>query len=900
MATLTIDGREIEAPDGAPLVEVIKNAGIYISNLCYVDGLPPYAGCRTCLVEIEGARGPQLSCTAKAAEGMVVRTDTKEVKDARQAVLSLILSYHSDRCLTCHRVVKCKPGDTCLRDNVVTHRCVTCSKNYRCELQTTCEMLEMAGYEPWEGEDRTYYLLEQPEADRANPFLEFDPQMCIICTRCVRACDEIRHTGAITLAGRGFSTRIEFGAGGPVDESNCDFCGACIDVCPTATLMEHPNKWAATQTERWVPTTCTQCAVGCSISLGVKKGRGVIVRPDTTGNPVSRDQLCVRGRFHYDAVKPSQRLGQPLIRRNGGQAPATWDEALELTAARLAEVREKHGPEAIGFLGSPLALNEENYLLAKLARAVVGTNNVDSSAGPVARAACESLRRAFGSEILPADMTRLARSQTLLVIAEDLESSHNVACLRAKDAVVRNGARLIVVSARRGELCDFAEVWIRPRPGEEATALAALARALVADPDIRPRLEEIEGLADLEAGKAPALPDEVATTVAAATAVLTEAAKDEARRPLSVVYALPHFGAEQAGAITAAAANIALACDPAEAAESLFVLPQEANVWGLRDLGVSPDLLPGYRPVADEAARRSVEQAWGAPVPSKQGLTFEQMLGDGKLKALVVLNDNPLMLSPGRSALEKALSKLEFLAVIDSLPTDTANLAHAVLPDPGTYGREGTITSGDRRVLHLHAATAPGSEAQPPFRILGELGSRLAQRLDSGEVRLNYASPAEIMDEIAALVPLYARATYREMENGAQQPLDGLGPKAAVLQAVPVVAAPASDGFLLVSSRSLYISYDGAAIHSPDADKLHRDESVEVHPLDAAALGIADGDEVVLSNGSAELSVRARISEAVQPRTLYLPLYYDGGAVSALFAPGESVARVKLAARARL
>ena len=187
-------------------------------------------------------------------------------------MLSLIISYHSDRCLTCHRIVKCKPGDTCLRDDTVTHRCLTCSKNYRCELQTTCEMLEMAGYEPWDGDERTYYNLPQPPADQANPFLEFDPQMCIICTRCVRACDEIRHTGAITLAGRGFSTRIAFGAGGAVHDSNCDFCGACIDVCPTATLMEHPNKWSATQTERWTPTTCTQCSVGCSIHLGTQEG----------------------------------------------------------------------------------------------------------------------------------------------------------------------------------------------------------------------------------------------------------------------------------------------------------------------------------------------------------------------------------------------------------------------------------------------------------------------------------------------------------------------------------------------------------------------------------------------------------------------------------------------------
>lgn len=896
MAKLTLDGREIEAPDGAPLVEVIKNAGVFISNLCYIDDLPPYAGCRTCLVEIEGAPTLQLSCTAKVADGMVVRTDTKQAKDARQAVLSLILSYHSDRCLTCHRVVKCRPGDTCLRDNVVTHRCVTCSKNYRCELQTTCEMLEMAGYEPWEGEDRTYYEMEHPEPDKANPFLEFDPQMCIICTRCIRACDEIRHTGAITLAGRGFSTRIEFGAAGPVHESTCDFCGSCIDVCPTATLMEHPNKWSATQTERWTPTTCTSCSVGCSTSLGVRKGRGVIVRPDTTANPVSRNQLCVRGRFHYDAVKPSQRLSQPLIRRNGqtplagqaarlggGQEAATWDEALEFTAARLTDIREQHGPEAIGFLGSPLATNEENYLLQKIARAVVGTNNIDSTVGPVARAAGESLRRAFGSPVLPADMTQLAQSKTLLVIAEDLESSHNVACLRCKDAVVNNGARLVVVSARRGELCDFAEVWLQPRPGEEAAVTAALAEALQGKSES----------GDLSPQVAEALP--------AAAQVLTTAKEEEAWQPLSVVLALPHLGAQEAGALTAAAANVAVAALGQGAAQSLFVLPQEANVWGMRDVGATAEYLPGYRPAAEESARKALEQAWGAPVASGSGLTFEQMLSDGRLKALLVMDDNPLFFAAAKSSLRERLAGLEFLAVIDSLPTDTAQAAHVVLPDVSPYGKEGTTTSADRRVLRMHAATAPQGEAQPAWRILGELGTRLAERLKVGELRLNYASPSEIMDEIAQLVPLYSRSTYLEMESGAQQPLDadarsGLGPQKAELQAVSTAAAPSQDGFLLTTGRSLYTSYDGAAIHATDADKLHREEFVEIHPSDAGELGIAEGDEVTLTGNGGQLTIRAHITESVQRRMLYVPLYYDGGAVTALFEGDQAVAPVKATA----
>ena len=881
MARLILNGKEIEAPDGAPLVEVIKNSGQFISNLCYIDGLPPYAGCRTCIVEIEGARGYQLSCTTRVTDGMVVNTEAPELRSTRQAVLSLILSYHSDRCLTCHRIVKCKPGDTCLRDDLVTHRCLTCSKNYRCELQTTCEMLEMAGYEPWDGDGRTWYNTPQPPADQANPFLEFDPQMCILCTRCVRACDEIRHTGAIPLAGRGPTTRIEFGAGGPVHDSNCDFCGACIDVCPTATLMERPNKWAATQTERWTPTTCTQCSVGCSIFLGSKKGRGVIVRPDTQANPVSRDQLCVRGRFHYDAVKPAARLSQPLIRRNGGQEAAAWDEALDFAAARLAQVREEHGPQAIGFLGSPLATNEENYLLGKIARVIVGTNNIDSSAGAVARAAAESLRAAFGSEVLPADMTRIAASKTILVVADDLESSHNVACLRVKDAVVRGGARLVVISPLGGELNDFASAsggWVQPQPGQEAAIVAALAVAV----------EEALGGGK---GERPAVPAELIEPLGKAVQLLTEG-----ENPLSVIYGLSHYGAGRARAVTAALANITIACAKDDAPNALFVLPQEANVWGMRDTGASPELLPGYRPAADEASRQEMERLWGAGLPSAAGLTFEQMMAGSPVRALVVMNDNPLMLAPERPAVERALAALDFLAVIDSLPTDTAKAAHVVLPDAGPWAKEGTTVSADRRVLRLNQAAAPPEQARQGWRILSELGSRLAERLRPGEIRINFASAAEIMDEMAQVIPLYRNAGYREMDSGAQQHIDGLGPGKAARQDVPAVSAPVNgDGrFLLMAGRGLYTSYEAAAIHSPEADKLHREDSVQMNPADAALLGIAEGDTVVLRAAAGELALPASLTAAVQPRTLFLALYYDGGAVSRLFGADTPVASVEV------
>ncbi|MDO9443896.1 MAG: 2Fe-2S iron-sulfur cluster-binding protein, partial [Dehalococcoidia bacterium] len=372
MVQINLNGQNIEAQPGRRLVEVIKEQGISITNLCYIDGLEPYAGCRTCIVEIEGGRPTnlQLSCVAQVAEGMVVRTDTPETKRTRQSVMSMILANHPDRCLTCHRRVHCMPGDICLRDDVVTHRCLTCSKNYRCELQTSCEIVDQGDFEePWVGETRSYYETPPPEPDRGNPYLEFDPQMCIICTRCVRACADLRHTGAVALSGKGHTTMIAFGTGGQIHESDCDFCGACIDVCPTATLMEKPNKWLG-RADDWTNSTCNSCSVGCTISYGVADDFGpVIVRPDRL-NPVSRDQICVRGRFHYDAIPAKQRLTRALARTGDRLLPVSLQDAVQRAVSEVQAVKQASGVGAIAVLGSPLATNEEAFVLARIARAI--------------------------------------------------------------------------------------------------------------------------------------------------------------------------------------------------------------------------------------------------------------------------------------------------------------------------------------------------------------------------------------------------------------------------------------------------------------------------------------------------------------------------------------------------
>lgn len=889
MATVTVDGRTVTCADGAVLLEVCKDAGAYMSSLCYIDGLPPYAGCRTCLVEVEGGRGLQLSCTTKITDGMIVRTTTPEVREGRKAVLSFILANHSDRCLTCHRREHCHPGDICLRDDVVTHRCVTCPKNYRCELQATCEMVGMSQYEPWEGEARSFYAApEHPPADRANPFLEFDPKMCIICTRCVRACDELRHTGAITLAGRGFSTRIAFGAGGRIDESNCDFCGACIDVCPTATLLEAPHKWIS-RPDAWVETVCSYCSVGCTIKLAVKDGRGVMVRPSKI-NPVSLDQICVRGRYHYDALRAKEYLKGPLVRRGDIMAPVAWEQALEEAASGLARIVSEHGPESVGVLAGPLLVNEEAYTAQKLARTALGTNNIDFTSGGVARAVGAAVRGAFGTEVLPADMTGLRTATHIVVVGDDLEASHPVASLRLKDAVTYNRAKLVYVGARWNELVDFAGAWVRPAPGREIATLGDLTKTLLANADVRKGLTGVGGL-DLFTSS---FPDTSVEGFDGAAAIVAEAAAKGAEANVAIVFAPTHVNAWVQGETAKAAANLAIAvCGPERAPASLYIMPTDVNVLGLRDLGVTPDLLPGYHPPSDASFRGTIEGAWSGRVPTAAGMTVTGMLEAaraGRLKGLLVVGDNPLLLLPDKEGVRRALEALDLLVVIDSVMTDTAELAHIVLPDTDVYGKEGTYTPADRRVLRRNAATSPAGEARPALVTLAELGTRLA-RARKQTVAFS-ALPEAVMDEIAALVPLYAKNRYSLMLREERQSLfDGNVPSKRAPQLVQIGdqtghgrQEPDALGLALLTGRGLYTSLEAASLHKKDADRLRREEFVEVSFEDAERLGIEDDEEVTLQSEGGELRIKARVTDIVPAGAVFVPLLYGGGAVTSLLA----------------
>lgn len=848
VASITLNGSIIEVDEGRPLVEVIKAQGITITNLCYIDGLAPYAGCRTCIVEIEGARPTpiQLSCTSVIADGMVVNTDSPAIQRQRQSIMSMILANHPDRCLTCHRRVHCMPGDICLRDDVVTHRCLTCSKNYRCELQTSCEIVEMGDFEePWVGESRSYYETPPPEPDRGNPFLEFDPQMCIICTRCVRACDEIRHTGAITLSGKGHTTQIAFGTGGQIHESDCDFCGSCIDVCPTATLMEKPNKWRGLA-EDWTNSACNGCSVGCTISYGMTDDKPVIVRPDRI-NPVSRDQICVRGRFGYTDLGDRELLTRSLVREGDRLLPASNEDALARAAEALSAVKNSAGANAIAVLGSPLATTEEAYLLGRLGREAIGTSNIDFSHGPLHRGVASSLQTAFGTDRLPADLADIENAGTIVIVGGDIEESHQVVSLRVKDAVVKNGAKLILISSRWSELARFAEAWLRPTPGHEAAAAQALAEGLAGG-----TTADIAGI-------------EAQTAAAAASAL--RAARDDAEQGVAIIFApTAAHGAARAASEAAASANLAIAIRSGDAANHLHYLPTDANVLGISDAGIGP---------------------------ADQGLAFPQIIQgarDGSIKALLVHADNPLLNAPGTTDIEAALANLDALVVIDSLRSTTAEHATVVLAELPFHAEEGTLTSADRRIIRQRPAAVARRDEQSGLAIISALANALG-------ASFSYDSAADVMRDIATSSEGYVAYEELMRSPGKVRALPASQSLAANSQPVAAPAA-AGEGLTIISGRSLYTSWAGASTRSDEADKLHREEAALVHPQDAEAIGARDGDETVLTDGSNELHIRIRLDDGIAPGSIYVPHYYDGGALMRLLPLEGSAGAVSVRLRA--
>jgi formate dehydrogenase major subunit len=868
--TLEIDGFRVTVPEGTSVMRAAASFGIQIPKLCATDSLEPFGSCRLCLVQIEGSRGLPASCTTPVAEGMKVCTQNDRLADVRRGVMELYISDH--------------PLD-----------CLTCSANGNCELQDMAGAVGLRDVRyGYEGENHL-----QAGKDASNPYFQFDPSKCIVCSRCVRACEEVQGTFALTIDGRGFDSKVSPGQNQDFMDSECVSCGACVQACPTATLMEK-SVIDKGQPEHSVITTCAYCGVGCSFKAEMKGAEVVRMVPNKNGH-ANHGHSCVKGRFAFGYATHKDRMTKPMIRQRitDPWKEVSWEEAIAYAAAEFKRIQAKYGRDSVGGLTSSRCTNEEAYLVQKLVRAAFGNNNVDTCARVCHSPTGYGLKQTLGESAGTQTFDSIRKSDVILVIGANPTDGHPVFGSAMKRRI-REGARLIVADPRDIDLVRSphiqADYHLKLLPGTNVALVNSLSHVVVT-----------EGLANesfaLERCEPESFekwktfvsqeknsPEAMEETTGVPAHLIREAARLFATGGnAAIYYGLGVTEHSQGSTTVIGIANLAMATGNV-GREGVGVNPLRGqnNVQGSCDMGSFPHELPGYRHVSDSTTRRMFESVWGVTLESEPGLRIPNMFGaalDGSFKGLYCEGEDIAQSDPDTQHVHAALRAMECVVVQDLFLNETAKFAHVFLPGASFLEKSGTFTNAERRI-------SPVRRVMPP--LAGYEDWEVTQLLSNAlGYPMNYTHASEIMDEIAGLVPTFTGVSFAKLDElgSVQWPCNEQAPNGTPTMHVDAfvrgkgrfmlteyVATPerTSGKFPLILTTGRVLSHYnvGAQTRRTANSVWHSEDRLELHPHDAENRGINNADWVGIKSRAGETVLRATVTERVQPGVVYTTFHF--------------------------
>jgi len=868
--TLSIDGRSVTVPEGTSIMRAAMTAGTKIPKLCATDMLDAFGSCRLCLVEIEGRAGTPASCTTPVAAGMVVRTQTERLKRIRKGVMELYISDH--------------PLD-----------CLTCSANGDCELQ------DMAGAVGLRDVRYGYAGARHPDPgkDESNPYFTYDPSKCIVCSRCVRACEEVQGTFALTIAGRGFESVVSPGMQESFLGSECVSCGACVQACPTATLNEKSVIEIGTP-EHSVVTTCAYCGVGCAFKAEMRGDEVVRMVPYKDGK-ANRGHSCVKGRFAWGYTTHRERILKPMIRAKVREPwrEVSWPEAISHAASELKRIQRQYGKGAVGGITSSRCTNEETFLVQKLIRAGFGVNNVDTCARVCHSPTGYGLSQTFGTSAGTQDFDSVEFADVVMLVGANPTDAHPVFASRLKKRL-RQGAKLIVVDPRTVDLVRTPHVaatcHLPLLPGTNVAVLTALAHVIVTEGLVNEAFvcercdwEAFQHWADFVAEPRNS-PEQVAKLSGVPASAIREAARLYATGGnAAIYYGLGVTEHSQGSTTVMAIANLAMATgNIGRPGVGVNPLRGQNNVQGSCDMGSFPHELPGYRHISTDAVRESFEALWGVALDKEPGLRIPNMLDaaiDGSFKGIYIQGEDILQSDPDTRHVAAGLAAMECVIVQDLFLNETANYAHVFLPGSTFLEKDGTFTNAERRIQRVRKVMAPRNGYAD-----WEITVMLAKAMGFA---MHYDHPSQIMDEIARLTPTFAGVSYDKLDalGSVQWPCNEKAPQGTpvmhigafvrgkgrflITEYIPTDEKTGPRFPLLLTTGRILSQYNvGAQTRRTDNIVWHHEDRLEIHPHDAEQRGIRDGDWVKLASRSGETTLRALVTEKVAPGVVYTTFHH--------------------------